>query len=330
MNQTIQNNNFINLSSKRNISIDVFKGLAIVLTIFIDCTSYFNKSPSWNKGTPDFGLNYVDIIAPLFVFALAVNFKSSFYRRVNKKGKLETYIHFVRRSLILIVIGFLITVQVESGKILLRWGTLQMLGMVSLIYLLFVNLKWIIKVAISIFLIFFHQLYLLTNYKSVIDSGAHGGIIGSFAWVSILIFSAIVTEDYAKNNKILVVILIGTLLIILSFLVAPIWGFNRNLITIPFILISVGISSIIFYAVIYLFEILENDFRIFSKDNFLSILGKNTLILYIILAYVKYIPYILFPIDIDFFFVILIGLLFVVLNILVAYLLHREEIYVKI
>ncbi|MFW9936807.1 MAG: hypothetical protein ACFFD5_04115 [Candidatus Thorarchaeota archaeon] len=329
MSKLEQNDKFRSLSTKRNRSIDVFKGLAITLTIFISCTAYFDQSPSWNRGTIGFGLNYVDIIAPLFVFALALNYKISFERRLIKKGYLKTYLHFIRRSLVLIIIGLLITIQIGLDGISLRWGTLQMLGSISLIYLIFLRLKWIIKLIVSISMMLFHQMFLLPHFESTIADPAHGGILGSIAWTSFLILSGVIIENYTNNKKIFILI-VGNLLIIFSLIFLPIWGFNRDLITIPFILISVGISSILFYIIFNLFEGFKMKYKIFEKENFLSIMGKNTLLLYIILAFVKYIPYLLFHIDINLIFIFLIGISMVLFNFIIAYVLYREKIYIII
>ncbi len=57
----------------RYMSIDVFRGIVIVAMVFVNTLSEFNTTPAWSKHAIDFGLTYVDLVAPFFIFAIALN-----------------------------------------------------------------------------------------------------------------------------------------------------------------------------------------------------------------------------------------------------------------
>ena len=60
MSKTTKNTDDSKHSNVRYLSIDVFKGIAIVLTVLTNATAYFDTTPVWNKGTIYYGLTYVD------------------------------------------------------------------------------------------------------------------------------------------------------------------------------------------------------------------------------------------------------------------------------
>ena len=62
----------------RYMSIDVFRGFAIAAMIFVNTISPFDNTPAWSKHAIDFGLTYVDLVAPFFIFAIELNLKMSF------------------------------------------------------------------------------------------------------------------------------------------------------------------------------------------------------------------------------------------------------------
>ena len=81
----------------RYISIDVFRGLAIATMIFVNTIASFNNTPAWSKHALDFGLTYVDLVAPFFIFAIALTFKMSFTSSLKREGRLKAYLKFNRR-----------------------------------------------------------------------------------------------------------------------------------------------------------------------------------------------------------------------------------------
>jgi len=310
----------------RYISIDVFKGIAIILTILINATAYFDTTPAWNKGTKYYGLTYVDLVVTFFVFTISLTFQASFQRRLTRDGKLKTYLHFIRRSFMFIVIGFLITIQISPLGILFRWGTLQMLGFSSLFLLLFIKFNQYIRLLVSIVGISFHQILVSTDLSSIIYSSPHGGIIGTIAWGSMLLLSSVITENVHNSNKRKHLLIGGVTCIIFALIGNMIWGISRNYITLPFTLLSVGVASLVFSCLYNIFDVWSNNNRFLSHSNFISIMGQNTLILYILQSILKFVPYMFLPSDVLILFAFIFGVIMVLLNFFISYPLFKAEI----
>ncbi|MHA2255838.1 MAG: heparan-alpha-glucosaminide N-acetyltransferase domain-containing protein, partial [Candidatus Heimdallarchaeaceae archaeon] len=78
----------------RFLSIDLFRGLAIVGMIFVNILSEFDNTPSWSKHAVDYGLTYVDLIAPFFIFAISLTYKMSFDSTLKREGYVKAYTRF--------------------------------------------------------------------------------------------------------------------------------------------------------------------------------------------------------------------------------------------
>ena len=81
----------------RYLSIDIFRGVAIAGMIFANTIAAYKNVPAWSKHATDFGLTYIDLIAPFFIFAITLTFKMSFDSYLRKDGLLKTYLRFLRR-----------------------------------------------------------------------------------------------------------------------------------------------------------------------------------------------------------------------------------------
>ena len=92
---------------ERSLAIDVFRGLIVCAMVFVDTVGIFGSTPAWSKHASDFGLTYVDLVAPFFIFALSLTYPISFKRRKENYGSFKTYLQFLRRYGALIGFGFL-------------------------------------------------------------------------------------------------------------------------------------------------------------------------------------------------------------------------------
>ncbi|MHA1457635.1 MAG: heparan-alpha-glucosaminide N-acetyltransferase domain-containing protein [Promethearchaeota archaeon] len=166
----------ISLESNRLISIDVFKGFSIALMVFVNTLSPFDLLPAWMLHASEYGLTYVDLVAPFFIFMLALNFTVSFKRHLERSGRRKAYLrHFS---------GLFMVIDVSESGLILRWGTLQVLGMSGLLFLLFAEAKSLIKLIVGSFYVILHQLLLFTSLNSVIYDSIEGGILGCLSWGS--------------------------------------------------------------------------------------------------------------------------------------------------
>jgi len=116
--------------TNRLVSIDQFRGFAIILMVLANFMGGINSVPPWLKHAHDIGLTMIDLIAPFFIFAIGLTYAGSFQRRVTRFGLGKAIEHFVRRWLTLFGIGALMV----AAEIVIydpaesNWGMLQAIG----------------------------------------------------------------------------------------------------------------------------------------------------------------------------------------------------------
>lgn len=129
-------------------SIDAFRGITMVMMIFAnhaggDFYPYFAHA----RTIP--GFTAVDLIEPMFFFAIALSFMLSFKSKEAKNGTKDAVWAVIGRYLALIGLGFLISWNVGEGVrfgTALAWGTLQGIGLAGLISLPFVKANRFVKI----------------------------------------------------------------------------------------------------------------------------------------------------------------------------------------
>src|SRR5512141_1697418 len=94
---------------KRILSIDQFRGFAILTMVLANFMGGILIIPAWLKHAPDIGLTVIDLIAPFFIFAISLTFGLSFNRRYEKDGPFRTYSFFLTRYLAIIGMGAIIS-----------------------------------------------------------------------------------------------------------------------------------------------------------------------------------------------------------------------------
>ena len=320
----------IRSEKRRYLSIDVFKGLSVILMVFANTLAFYDNVPAWSKHADPYGLTYVDLVAPFFIFMLALNFEISFNRRLNSTGRKNTYLRFIRRYLIFIILGYSITLNYVSGMIIFHWGTFQILGTSGLVLLLLVELKPYIRLIIAIFMMVIHQLIISTNFNSVIYNGIEGGFFGILSWISMMLLSSLISRGLI-NGKIKEYFFYGgTFLSALGVITNFFWKISRPYISISYVFVSIGIASIIYYILYYLFEMWNTKFKFFNQDNFLSIIGKNAFMLFLIDFLIIFIIYVIIPTDVQFLLIFTIGILSIIAIWIIAFLMNKVEMYIII
>lgn len=141
---------------KRNISIDRFRGFAVLVMITVqiwrdfynlELLSQLGNHKSGFGLTIINGLQFADVFAPMFLFAVALTYKLSYDKRIKEYGKKETIKHFLKRYISLIGIGGIIR-AIESVLFYFSKGHFEhtidpffFLGLSILLLLVFV---WIV------------------------------------------------------------------------------------------------------------------------------------------------------------------------------------------
>lgn len=316
--------------SKRYLSIDVYKGLSIILMVFVNSIQLFENIPPWSKHTELYGLTYVDLIFPFFIFMMGLNFTLSFERHLTKEGLEETYKHFLKRFLVYLGLGLALSLSYDSEGIYLNWGILQVLGASGLLLLPFMRYKWYIKIIPLLFMMSIYLFLISPFLGQMIYDGIEGGILGTISWTNLLICSTILAEGLRKE-KVKKFVLGGSIFLTLSgFLLGFIIPLSRQLVSTSYVILTAGISGLLFYILYYIFEVLGKNKTIGNQENFLSILGKNSFFLFVIHLLLISIVYEVFPLDISVFLVLFLAAINIAIISLTGYFLYKMDVKISI
>jgi predicted acyltransferase len=317
-------------NTSRILSIDVFKGLSITLMTFVNSLTLFKNIPAWTRHAGNYGITYVDLIAPFFIFMMALNFTLSFKKRLEQYGRKRIYLRFLRRYLIFIGIGLVLFLEVDINIFQLHWGTLQVLGMAGLIHLTVAELKSVYRLIVGSLLIIIHQWMLSTPLALIIYEGIEGGVVGSLSWASMMIFFSVLAEAIWDIKKWKRFMLGGLIFLFLGIILGFVFGISRSYMTLPYVLISVGASSIIYYAFYVIFDIASNKLYLLKKEIILSPSGKNAFGLYIFHLLLISLGFELIPLNVEWLIAFLIATSNVVIILMIGYVMDKYKIYLII
>jgi len=323
---TLTNNN------RRILSIDIFKGLTVLLMVFVNTFQPYDDVPAWSKHAGDYGLTYVDLVAPFFVFMLALNMKISYKRRVNKFGKKRASLRFVRRYLIFIGIGLLLTIYIDLDGFYFRWGTLQVLGFSGLMVLPLLELKPFMKLTFATIFMVLHQLILLTPASVIIYDSVEGGILAVLSWGSMMILSSFLAEGLGKSKELVKRYFLygGFICLVIGIGTGFILGISRSYISLPYILISVGVASVLYYILYFIFEEWEINYNFIKKERIFSVVGKNAFFIYLIHMVIAYTIYMIFPFDTPSIILFPLAIVHTAFIWLLAYYMNKLEMFIII
>ena len=316
--------------SSRILSIDVFKGLSITLMTFVNSLAFLENVPAWTRHAGDYGITYVDLIAPFFIFMMALNFTLSFKKRLERFGRKKAYIRFLRRYLIFIGIGLILFLDIDVNTFRLRWGTLQVLGIAGLIHLSVAELKSAYRLIVGAILLIIHQWMLSTPLALVIYEGIEGGILGSLSWASMMILSSILSDAIWEREKWKKFLLGGLVFLFLGIFLGFFLGISRAYMSLPYVLISVGASSVIYYGIHLIFDIASNKFYLLRKEKILSSNGRNAFGLYIFHLLLISLGFELIPLNIEWLIAFLIAISNVAIILTIGYLMDKYKFYLVI
>ena len=103
--------------SSRVMSVDIFRGLTMLVMIFVNDLAGVKGLPWWNYHLPAEvnGITYVDMVFPAFLFIVGMAIPLAIRRRFEKgDSPLKLWIHILIRSLSLVLLGLII---VNSSKV---------------------------------------------------------------------------------------------------------------------------------------------------------------------------------------------------------------------
>lgn len=265
---------------KRLEAIDQFRGFAILLMILANYLNNVQVIPGWLKHADDIGYTVVDLVAPLFVFAIGLTYDLSFRRRLERDGAWNTYQHFLTRYLALLGMGYLITLVWELSGIQppsINWGLLQALGAAGLITLLFIRLsaawRWVIGLGILVG----YQVLLDRFWLQDVLVAPHNGPWGALSWGAMLILATAISDLYYDQHRSRWAYpLLSTGLVVMGLVLSLLVPLSKDRASTSYVILSLGLSGLVFYG----FHLLHELWHL--KLPILTDWGRNPLILYLL------------------------------------------------
>jgi len=205
------------VAGKRITAIDAFRGITMVMMIFANHSDiYFYPYFAHARTIP--GYTVVDLIEPMFYFAIALSFMLSFRSKEAKFGTKEAVWLTISRYLALIGLGFLISWDVKGDiqfGTALAWGTLQGIGLAGLISLPFIKVNRFVKIGgglaivVIFYIVFWRGELTAVDYwgkKAVPEALAHifpanDNMVGAIAKGGYLIMAIGVIDCMRKSKK---------------------------------------------------------------------------------------------------------------------------------
>ncbi len=237
----------------RILSIDVFRGLTILVMVFVNDVAGVKGLPWWTYHIPpgEQGLTYVDVVFPAFLFIVGMAIPLAIEKRQSKGDNLLKLIyHIIIRALSLVAIGLLIMNgrdmdPTATGISYTAWNVLMFIGVILVwnIYpnteskarWLFSGLKWTGVVLLVILLVIYRredggsmQWMDLTNWSIL------GGI--GWAYLSVAVLFLLLRGKFGS--------LVISLFLLIGLNVAAKAGYVDFLHTIPRIAWPVGNGSL--------------------------------------------------------------------------------------
>lgn len=117
-------------------SVDIFRGLTVLVMVFVNDVSGVKGLPWWTYHMPEGrnGMTYVDLVFPAFLFIVGISIPLAIRRRIAKGDSLrQLWTHVLARSASLVVMGLLLAnlfnVDAQlTGISVHKWVTLAFAG----------------------------------------------------------------------------------------------------------------------------------------------------------------------------------------------------------
>ncbi len=256
--------------------------LPSVLMVLANYIAGISWAPPYLKHAKDIGLTVIDVIAPAFIFAIGLTYGLSFRKRLIRDGLSRTAGHFLKRNFSIIGIGCILSAgetllgQNKSG---FDWGVLQAIGTAGLITLPFLLMPDFAVWICGIIILIGYQFFLDSFFLSVVLRSPHGGLFGSIGWSSMMVFASALGRFFHRDEKSkykIKYLMLSFLILAAGIFLSYFSPVSKNRVSSSYILVSLGISALVFYG----FYLLELVFKI--KENILSSWGKNPLLLYVL------------------------------------------------
>jgi len=213
-------------------SIDIIRGLTMLVMIFVNDVATVTGTPPWMHHMPSEadGMTFVDLVFPSFLFIVGMSVPFAIGRRLNKEAAFPVVKHVLIRSFSLILIGvYMVNGETISSAGIIDPHLWSFLLFVSVLVLWsksdnfrFMTNKYTKAAALAVFIVLFF-IYRGNNATSLIQMRPQWwGILGLIGWsyiISVLLYIPL------RNNR---PALIGCIAVLYSFYIAARAGMGSS------------------------------------------------------------------------------------------------------
>ncbi|MBA4375287.1 MAG: hypothetical protein C0401_03825 [Anaerolinea sp.] len=268
------------MKPERSDSIDVFRGLAVLGMVIANFIAGVIWIPGWLKHASDIGYTIIDLVAPMFIFAIGLTYAVSARRRLESDGAWKMMQHFVARFAAILGFGALfgageVLLQVDGQVI--NWGVLQAIGVAGLVTLVFIHTNTLTRLLSGLALLALYHFLLQRFWLADVLASPHGGLYGAVSWSAMLILATALADLYHREKPGHSNLIAASAIALGLGLALTLWfPISKNRVSAPYVLVSLGLSGLLFSAFHLLVE------RLKWRLSLLVIWGRNPLILYVL------------------------------------------------
>ena len=270
----------VRASAGRLEAVDQFRGFAILTMVLANYLQGVACVPSWLKHSSDLGLTGVDLIAPLFIFAIGLTYGLSARSRLLRSDRRSVVEHFLYRYFAIAGIGLFFTaaeIRLGLGGPGILWGVLQAIGAAGLITLPFIFLPAIARWISGLGILALYQLLLDRWWLDSVRASSHGGMQGSLSWGAMLLLATAMADLYHDPRRDRMAFPLASALMLAAgaalALAVPI---SKSSVSASYVLVSLGASGALFEVFRLLCDVLG------LRSEVLSAWGRNPLLLYVL------------------------------------------------
>jgi predicted acyltransferase len=254
------------------VSVDYFRGLAVVLMLIYDYVPFFTKDVPriLQHGRTD-RLLFGDFVAPFFLFIMGTSLAFTMCKQRNQgMDERELFKKVLRRAFLLLLIGLAIDearAPLLGGTLGIKWGVLETLGVSYLIAYLVMRFKslWA-RGAITLAMLSLQLWLTLTIpwYRGFIEGASHGSPFSVLSWATIAIFGMIAGErlTFERGHYGWYLARFGAALIACGIIIGFIDPPRKELVSASYALVTSGGSAIVLLVLYNLLDIRKEEWMI--------------------------------------------------------------------
>ena len=295
--------------------------------VFVNSIGAYASNPNWLRHAEDIGLTFTDLVAPFFIIAIAVTYRSSWLTYKAKEGKINAFVRFLRRYCAFIGLGFIGSISLDGLQPIFRWNVLQAIGLAGVFTLLFIDFGRYLRLIIAMVWLIVYQILLETLFGDIVFNDVHGEFYGGFSWGAMMLLGTVVADLLDKkriNDYSIYGIIFTAIGIVLHVIFVDIGltGISKERVSSSYSIISVGIAALSIYLIYYLYDVKGLE----KSRAFFEVQSKNALFLYLIHSIVYGLISLGFPESSPFWAVLIFSALSIVVVWYIAYYMNKRKI----